>query len=534
MDFIWILLAFLFGFGFKLLSLPPLIGYLVAGFILHAFGMTPDGNLQVLADLGITLLLFTIGLKLNIKELLKQEVWMSTLIHMSSWTLVATAIFSVLASVLLASFASLPWQHIALIAFALSFSSTVCIVKILEESGELKTRHGKLSIGILVMQDIVAVIFLVIATGKIPSLWATALLALPLIQPAISKIIERSGHGELIPLTGFFLALGGYELFELVGMKGDLGALVVGFLLAGHPKSTELYKSLMSFKDLFLIGFFLSIGFSALPNWEMAMLALLLCLLLPVKSLLFFLLMTKLNLRGRTSFLSSLVLTNYSEFGLIVIALCVSSGWLSNEWLVIIALAVSFSFVFTSIAYRSAHVFYANNKEAIKRLESPYILPVDRVKQPVGAEILVIGMGRVGKATYNSLVKVTQTNEISSDKIFGMDADKERINRLQSNNYNVFVGDGEDADLWEQLDLTNVKLILVALPYIQDIKNIMRQLKIINFQGKVVAIARYEDQVDTLKKAGLDKIYNIYNEAGIGFAEESLGLITSAKCESSA
>jgi predicted Kef-type K+ transport protein len=269
MDFLWILIAFICGFAAKQINLPPLIGYLAAGFGLHAYGVQPHENLATLANIGITLMLFTIGLKVNFHTLLKTSVWASTSLHMIIWVVVATLILKGIALLGIHYFVDLDWSALMLISFALSFSSTVCIVKLLEEKNEMKARHGKLAVGILVMQDIVAVMFLVIATGKIPSLYALGLLLLWPARPLLNRILNHAGHGELLPLVGFFLAMGGYELFELLNMKGDLGALVVGLLLSPHFKSTELAKSLLSFKDLFLIGFFLSIGFTALPTVDM-------------------------------------------------------------------------------------------------------------------------------------------------------------------------------------------------------------------------------------------------------------------------
>merc|ERR1711879_110055 len=124
-------------------------------------------------------------------------------------------------------------------------------------------------------------------------------------------------------LMGFFMALGGAELFELVKMKGDLGALLIGMLLAPHAKAVELYKSLTGFKDIFLIGFFLSIGFTALPSMDMITPVALVTLLLVAKFLLFFGLLIGFRVSGRTSYLSALALMNYSEFGLIVASLSV-------------------------------------------------------------------------------------------------------------------------------------------------------------------------------------------------------------------
>ncbi|ETX09644.1 potassium transporter Kef [Marinomonas ushuaiensis DSM 15871] len=519
MEFTWILFAFVCGLAVKVINLPPLIGFLLAGFLLNYLGFEASSTLDSLANIGITLMLFSIGLKLHVKDLLKREVWASTLSHMSSWTILFGGIALLLGTLSLPYFGVLDLKTAALIGFALSFSSTVCVMKLLEENGELKTRHGQLSLGILVMQDIVAVVFLVAATGKIPSIWALGLFALLLVRPLINKIVDRVGHGEMLPLTGIFLALGGYELFYLVGVKGDLGALIFGILLASHPKSTEMNKSLMNFKDLFLIAFFLSIGFTALPTLEMVGMSVIITLIILAKFALFFGLLTKFKLRGRTSFLSALILSNYSEFGLIVVALSVTNGWLEKEWLVILALAVSFSFVITSVIYRQSHRLYRNNKEAIRQYESPKYLPEDAFTQPRDAEVLIVGLGRVGRGAFDSL------KNLIGDNVTGMDADRNRIKLMQDIGENVFYGDGEDADLWERLDTKKFQLVMLALPIAEDSTNIAIQLRKANYQGHIAAIARYQDERETLLASGIDNVFNFYTEAGTGFAEESLTLI---------
>lgn len=519
MEFIWILFAFICGLAAKSLTLPPLIGYLAAGFLLNFLQVEQVYWLSTLADIGITLMLFMIGLKLNVKDLVKPEVWAGALGHMLVWVLVVWAMVVALISLSLPYFTEISLESAALLAFALSFSSTVCIVKALEEGGETKTRHGKLSIGVLVMQDIAAVIFLVVATGKIPSLWAIALLGLWFARKPVDRLLRHAGHGELMPLMGFFLALGSYELFELVGVKGDLGALIVGMLLSQSEKVGELSKSLSTFKDVFLIGFFLSIGFTALPDWSMVGVALLLVVLLSLKSLMFFLMFAGLRLRARTGYLSSLALSNYSEFGLIVAAVCVQQGLLSKEWLVILALAVSFSFVFTSILYPRAHDIYGRFKRRLRRFERQQRLAEDELFQPDTAEILVIGLGRVGKGAFHAL------HAEVGDRVWGMDADRDRIDHCLYTGMHVFAGDGEDADLWEKLNLDAIQLVLLALPSVEDSRNITVQLRHARYSGKVAAIARYEDEREALMSAGIDKVFNFFTEAGMGFAEESLQMI---------
>ncbi|REL35300.1 cation:proton antiporter family protein [Thalassotalea euphylliae] len=519
MEFIWVLFAFFCGLGAKLISLPPSIGYLLAGFVLHFMGFEADDYLTTLADLGITLMLFTIGLKLNVKDLLKLEVWGGALSHTALWLVSTVVMIKLVAFAGLTYFAALELEIALLIAFALSFSSTVCIVKLLEEQGEMRTRHGKLAVGILVMQDVVAVAFLVVATGKTPSIWALGLVALFLIKPIMNRIITAVGHGELIPLTGFFLALGSYELFEAVSIKGDLGALIVGMLLASHPKASEINKALLNFKDLFLIGFFLMIGFTALPTWEMLGIALLICLMLPIKFALFYVLLSSLKLKARPAFLSAMLLTNFSEFGLIVAALSVDNGWLSKEWLVILALAVSISFVLTNVVYRFSERLFAKHKATLTQLERTKRLPEDIFDQPCDSPIVVVGMGRVGMGAYQAL------DQQVGNKVWGLDADRGKIDWLKSTGAQAFYGDAESRDFWETLDLNQLELVMIAVPSVQDVINITTQLKAVNYRGQIAAIARFDDEREELQALGIDKVFNFYNEAGVGFAEESLAMV---------
>lgn len=519
MEYIWIAVAFVFGFVVKQVNLPPLVGYLAAGFGLHALGVQPEASLQMLGELGITLLLFTIGLKFNLKSLLKVEVWAGATGHMGAVVLLTLGSCLLFAFLGFRYFDELDWSSAAMIGFAVSFSSTVCAVKVLEERGELRARHGQVAIGILVIQDIAAVIFVSLASDKSPSLWAFALLALPLMRPLLSKILERSGHGEVLLLAGFFLAITGGELFELVGLKAQLGALVVGMLLSSDSKAVELSKSLLGFKDVFLIAFFLSIGFTALPTLDMWIAALIMAVALPFKTGLFFLWLTRLKLRSRSSFLAALSLSNYSEFGLIVCAAGVAHGLFAEQWLVIMALAVALSFVFSSIINIGAHSMYARWGEYINRFEHPDRLLEDQFTQPADATVLVIGMGRVGTAAYDTLHNERQK------KVYGVDVDSARVTRHQDEGRDVILADAEDPDFWSQIKLDNIQLVLLAMPAHLDILEAVKLLKQVNFQGKTAGIARHQDEMAELLAAGIDETFNYYAEVGVGFAEQSFRLI---------
>lgn len=519
MDYIWVAVAFACGFLVKQINLPPLIGYLAAGFGLHALGIQPDASLQTLSDLGITLLLFTIGLKLDVRSLLKTEIWAGASGHMFVIVLITIVNSLILSYLGLKYYVDLNWQSAGLIGLAVSFSSTVCAIKILEERGELRARHGQIAIGILVVQDIVAVIFVTVASGKLPSAWALLLLALPLLRPALNKLLERCGHGEMLPLAGFFLALSAGELFELVGLKAHLGAIVIGTLLSNHDKATELSKSLLSFKDIFLIGFFLSIGFTALPTIDMLVAAFIMAIALPVKAGMFFVWLTMLKTRSRTAFLSAMSLANYSEFGLIVCSVSVSYGLLAKDWLVIMALAVSLSFVFSAVINAKAHGWYSRWSYFIKRFERVERLPEDPFPAAGNATVLVVGMGRVGTGAYDAF------NSVLHKEVCGVDVDVERISAQRQEGRNVILGDAEDPDFWEHINLDAIRLIIFSMPNHRDSVEAVQQLKRVGYQGKTAGIAQYEDQKVNLLAAGIDEVFDYFAEVGAGIAEKSGHLV---------
>lgn len=518
MEYIWVLVAFVCGFLVKQITLPPLIGYLAAGFGLHALGVQPDASLQTLSDLGVTLLLFTIGLKLNIRSLFKTEIWGGAFGHMFVIVLLTTMNSLILGYLGLKYFVDLDWQMAALIGFAVSFSSTVCAIKILEDRGELRARHGQVAIGILVIQDIAAVVFVTFASGKTPSAWAFILLALPLLRPVLDKVLDRCGHGEMLPLAGLFFALSFGELFEVVGLKAHLGAIVIGALLSGHDKASELSKSLLSFKDIFLIGFFLSIGFTALPTVDMLGVALIMAIALPIKAGMFFVWLTRLKLRSRTAFLSAMSLANYSEFGLIVCSISVAHGLLAKEWLVIMALAVSVSFVFSAIINANAHQLYSRWSRFIKRFEHLERLPEDPFPESGNASVLVIGMGRVGTGAYDAF------HEHLQEDVCGVDVDKAQVEKHSQTSRHVILGDAEDPDFWAHINLESIRLIIFATPNYLDSLEAIKHLQYVGYRGKTAGIAQYADHKRMLLEAGIDEVFDYFAEVGAGLAEQSIHL----------
>ncbi|RMF19558.1 MAG: potassium transporter Kef [Gammaproteobacteria bacterium] len=510
------LVALGFGFAARQVRLPPMVGYLLAGFVLGAWGLELDGFIRFLADAGILLMLFIIGLKLDIRSLFRPEIYRATLEHTLSFSLLAGLFFMGLGALGLPVLTDLSWREAAMVAFALSFSSTVCVVAMLEEAGEFRTRHGQLAIGILIMQDIVAVLFLVVSTGKLPTLWALLLPGLYWARPLLSQLLARAGHDEVLALTGIMLAAGGSYLFEAVGMKPDLGALAMGMLLAGDRKASELSKSIMNLKDILLISFFVSIGLAVRPDINMIITGLLLCLLLPLKSLLWLGLLVRYPLRVRTAWLASAHLLQFSEFGLIVAAVAQKNGWLPEAWMGALAIAVSVSFVISTVFNARAHRLYGQLKARLHRLERGLAHTVDPEGLTQGADVLIVGMGRVGAGAYDAIACQYRL------KVVGVESDESKVPRMRGAGRKVIYGDAEDADFWEELANRPFRLIMLAIPSASEIIQALHLIREAGFTGKVAAIAKWEEDRVRLVEAGADVAFNVYAEAGIGFAEHTL------------
>lgn len=514
MDLVIIAVAFFSGFLMLRCQMPPLVGFLIAGFALHAAGYTTTPLIQSLADLGVTLLLFTIGLKLDVKSLLNKEIWFGATLHNVATTALFTLCLLGVKAMGLSAFSALNLNDIVLIAFALSFSSTVFAIKALQEKGEWNATYGTLAIGILIMQDIFAVIFLTIASGKVPGVEALLLFALPLLRPLLFKLLDRAGHGEVLVLYAVFLALvAGAGFFEAVGMKPDLGALIIGMLMAAHGRASEMAKSLFNLKELFLVCFFLNIGLSEQPTWQGLFIALILLLLLPLKGLIYYLIFNQFKFRVRTSLFATLTLFNYSEFGLIVGGIAYQMGIMPGSVLIAIAIAVSLSFMLAAPLNTFSHKIYAFASQYLHDPAPDRIHHNDQLISLGSAKVVILGMGRIGSGAYDEL------QSDFPDAVLGIEARDDSVQQHKDCGRNVILGDATDPDFWSRVTSSKkLELILLAMPNSQANTIAMDLINDLSFKGKVAAIAKYPDELEKLKALGVDEAYNIYREAGAGFA----------------
>jgi hypothetical protein len=270
----------------------------------------------------------------------------------------------------------------------------------------------------------------------------------------------------------------------------------------------------MSLKDFFLIGFFLSIGLIGLPTIaDLLSVSLLVLLLLPLKMFLFFVILTRFRLRARTAFIATLGLATFSEFGLIVANEGAEAGWLGEQWLVVLAISAALSFVLASFLNARGHELYGRFEKFLCRFETRERLSEDLPPDIGDVEVLIMGMGRVGRGAYRRLV------ETYGSRVCGVDADANNIASLKQSNYNVIFGDAEDIDFWRHVISDRVRLVMLALPAHEDAMLAIKWLRAVDFRGQIGAVTKYEDDRAELLAAGVHAAFNFYSEAGEGFAE---------------
>jgi len=487
MDIIWIGLAFLLGLGLNRIHIPPLVGYLLAGIALSFTAYEPGDMLHEIAHLGVIFLLFTVGLHISLKNILQKEVLGVGLIHLA----ISSIIF-----IPVSLYFGLALEAAIIVSVTLGFSSTVLAAKGLENRNELSSYYGKLAIGILIVQDLVAIGIIAYAGGGIPSPWAVLLLGLPFIRPLLSKLLNLVERDELLLLMSLSLAVGGSALFESVNLSGELGALVMGMLFVNDEKADQLEKKIWGIKEAFLVGFFLEIGLGGFPDLDGFKFIGILLLLLPFKAALFYGLFIAFKLRSRTGFLSTITLTAYSEFTLIAGAVAASAGIIPPDIIIVLGLLTAISYVINSVLVRYEDKIWQRSCGWLRKFERDVKHPDHQPASLGASRYVVIGLGQTGQATLKHFHN-------KGESAVGIDIDPDRVKKLLDEGFRVIYADAQDALFWEELDMKKVKSMTLAMS--GDIHTkvfIVEQLRKKKFDASIRVLTQNEREDKLIQEAG--------------------------------
>lgn len=506
MDIIWIGVAFVMGGLVSRIHIPPLVGYLIAGLALSVYGYEAGSLLHEIAHLGVIFLLFTVGLHIRLKNILRLEIVGVGVIHL----LISTGIF-----VPLCLYFGYTLEAAIIISVMLGFSSTVLAAKNLEMRDELGAYYGRVAIGILIIQDLVAIGIIAYTGGGIPSPFAIALLGLPFIRPLLKWILDLIKQDEMILLMALVLAIGGATTFEWLNLSGELGALVAGMLLASDERADKLGDKLWGVKEAFLVGFFLEVGLTGFPEVQEFLFIFALLLLLPLKSILFYGLFMLFKLRSRTGFLATISLTAYSEFTLIAGVVAMSSGFIPESSVLTLGLLTAISFAFNAALAINEDRIWKKYESIFHRFERYTKHPE---KQPISlgkAEFIVLGMGSAGRTAYDTLRE-------NNKNVVGMDIDPDRIQQNLKDGKRVVYGDIQDSELWDTIELDKIKSIIIAMGNRQVKINAVKAIRNEGFNGSVYVITMRDDETKAIHEAGAYSVPIPIKQAGKMMAELSM------------
>ena len=506
MEFLWIGFAFVFGFLVSRLRLPPLVGYLLAGIVLSFTGHNGGTLLKEIAHLGVIFLLFTVGLSIRIRSMFRVDILGIAILHMAVTVAIITPIAMIFGNSL---------QSALVIGILLGFSSTVLTAKTLERRNELGALYGRAAIGILIVQDLIAIAVIAWSEGAAPSVFTPFLLLLPFLRPLLIRLLSLVQEDELWMMYGLALAAGGAWLFSELGLSGELGALIAGMLLASDERSDQIAKKLWGVREAFLVAFFLDVGLNGFPPFDGLMFASVLTLLLPLKFLLFYGLMILFRYRARTSFLTSLSLTTYSEFALIAGAIAASTGVIAPETLSVFGVIVILSFIINTPLSTIEEKIWRGLQPVLARFEREGRHPEHETLSLGSAQFLIIGMGNAGKAAYDRL-------KLEQKPVVGMDIDPDRIERNIREGRKVLYGDIQDRDLWENVDLSKIRSIMIAMGNDVVKVNATKTLRETGFDGVIYALTMKESEAERLREAGASSVSIPIREAGERLAELSV------------
>ncbi|MDQ3093722.1 MAG: cation:proton antiporter [bacterium] len=453
----------------KQLRQPLILGYILAGLIVGPSALALIHSVEsfkAFSEIGIALLLFIIGLGMNVSELRRLG---KVVLIIASLTLTGVGLTGVAVSMLLGFSRS----EALIVGLALYFSSTIIIVKILSDKKEQNRLHGQIAIGVILVEDLVATLALLfIAAGKDGGLDATqvglllgkgALLISALvlcstrILPKVSKFIASSQ--ELLFLFAIAWGFGIATLFEVVGFSIEVGALFAGVALASSPYSQQIVSRLKPLRDFFIVLFFITLGQGMnLSNLSAAILPAI-ALSLVVIILKPFVVISAMGLLGygkRVSFKTGINLSQISEFSIVFVVLATSIGLVSNEVSAVITLVAIITIATSTYLMKyDDELFSRFDKIKLKVFEKER-----KVKEKHGRkesyDLVLVGFHRGGHEflhVFRSLKK----------RYVVVDYDPHRIESLESEGEPNIYGDVTDPELLEEILLDRSELVVSTI-----------------------------------------------------------------------
>ena len=520
-----ILFAWGFGLAAQFLRQPSILAYLVAGFIIGPFGtgwVKSQDSISVISELGLIFMLFMIGLEIDLKKIIRAG---PVILIAGGVQLIGGALLGILFFVAIGMRLGGGGYDALYLCIACALSSTVIIVKVLYEKRELDTLPGRITLGVLVLQDVFAILFLaaqpslgdlhvsviLLSFARAGALVAIALLLSRYVLPRIFHRIARSPELMLLGALAWCFLIG--EIAERLHLSREMGSLIAGVSLSTFPYALDVTAKVTTLRDFFITLFFVALGMTIpIPNLSVVGLALVIALFTVASRLVTTFAPLYLMRQGlRASLLPAVNLAQISEFSLVVIQTGIVAGHLRSET----SSAASFAFVVLAVLSTFAIVRSDSIvRRTIPRLKHLGLRDLDQAAGKTGAEdgsheaarrIVILGFFRTASALLSEIER--QQPELLS-QIGVIDFNPVVFRTLSERGIQVTYGDISNVDTLLHAGIGKAELIILSIPdaLLKGANNekLVRHVRSINSTAKIVATSDVLADISDLYDAGAD------------------------------
>ncbi len=533
-------LAFLGGFIAKKLRQSTIIGYLLAGILLGSWTihfLQAGEVLSGLAEIGIALLMFTIGLELSFKRLYRVR-------DIVIWGGILEILGVIFFGVFLLPLFGFDFYSSLFMAAAFSLSSTAVVVKILSEKGELETLHGEIMLGWLLIQDLAVlpmVVILPAVAGVGDGGWGELIISvikalgflavvvllgrkfLPFVMGKIANLKSRELLLLAVVAICLFLAL----VSAALGLSIALGAFLAGIIISESSERHAIFSQVRPLRDIFAILFFVSLGMFLTPQFFLANFPQILGLSLGVvffKFLLVLLLTFYLGYHARTGILVSLGLVQVGEFAFVLASLGMNQGLIDSHIYSLILSVTTLTLLMTpGLIFFAPKLYLRLRKISQKRFPKIYHRLFTRYDsaRPHAAgldlenHVVICGHGRVGSWIARAL-------RMLGVPFVVVDYDHQVINQLKENDIPALYGDPADIDVLDYAQVEKAKVVIIAIPDEVTQEMVVTNCQTLNPQAKVISRVHHEGDQSRLKALGVTAIIQPEFEAALSIIHRSL------------
>lgn len=498
------------SFLIRLLRQPLIIAYIITGIACGPLFLNllrgQEATYNIFAQFGVVLLLFIIGLNLNVHHL-KHIGKISVIAGFAQFFFTAT-----IGTLLLLTF-KLSLVTALFLAVAITFSSTIIIMRLLTEKKDTETIYGKHTVGLLLVQDIIAILIMIFlgvlkSGGSDQLTYALVILfvkgvfaviaVVVLSKYLLPTILEKvSGSSELLFIFTIAWCFGLSSLLFLLGFSLEIGAIAAGLSLSTSPYQPQIISRLKPLRDFFLVLFFIVLGstmsISSFSSIWLPGIILSLFILIGNPLILYFV-FRSLSFTRRNSFLIGLAAAQVSEFGFIILFTGEQTGHVVGQEVAI------FTFVALVTIFFSSYLIIYNEKIYQWMLPWFKLFGPDkyldkRHKHLPLYDVWVIGYHRIGYSVCEALLAIKA-------KFVVIDFDPAAIKKIHTKNIPAIFGDVADIEFLEDLKFKNTKLVVMTIPAADDQVNMIKHLLAIKSDAIIIANAYHRVDAELLYRAG--------------------------------